>query len=72
MKPEQVTERQNPASSFLDTKSTRQILAIMNREDRKVAPAVGKVIPEIARAVDLIAEALARLRVVPYGANVVE
>ena len=44
---------------MLDTKSTRQILKIINREDRKVAPAVGKVIPQVARAVDLVAEALA-------------
>ncbi len=54
------TERENPASAYLDAKSTRQILRIINREDRKVAPAVGKVIPQIARAVDLAAPALAQ------------
>ena len=60
MKPKRITERANPASALLDTKSTRQILAIINREDRKVAPTVGKAIPQIARAVDMVAEALAR------------
>jgi len=34
-------------------------LRIIHREDRKVAPAVGKVIPRIARAVELAARALA-------------
>ena len=54
-----ITERQNRASTNLDTKPTEEILRILNREDRKVAPAVGKVIPQIARAVDLITRALA-------------
>lgn len=57
---ERITELENPASIALDAKPTREILRIINREDRKVAPAVGKVIPQIARAVDLAAEALAR------------
>ncbi len=34
--------------------TAREIVALMNREDRKVAPAVGKEIPAIARAVDAI------------------
>jgi len=55
-----ITERANPASALLDTKTTRQVLAVINREDRQVAPAVGKVIPPIARAVDLATEALAQ------------
>ena len=55
-----ITERPNPASASLDTKSTREILRIINREDHKVAPAVARVIPQIARAVDLIAESLAQ------------
>jgi N-acetylmuramic acid 6-phosphate etherase len=57
---ERVTERENPASGGLDTKSTREILRIINREDRRVVPAVGKAIPQIARAVDLAVEALRR------------
>jgi len=38
--------------------STKAILQLMNREDRKVARSVGRVIPAIARAVDAIVEAL--------------
>jgi N-acetylmuramic acid 6-phosphate etherase len=61
MKPkprERLTERTNPASASLDTKSTREILRIINREDHRVAPAVGKALPQIARAVDLAVEAI--------------
>jgi N-acetylmuramic acid 6-phosphate etherase len=57
---ERITERENPASASLDTKSTREILRIINREDRKVAPAVSRVLPEIARAVELAVGALSR------------
>jgi len=57
---ERLTERENPASGGLDTKSTREILRLINREDRRVAPAVGKAIRQIARAVDLAVEALRR------------
>lgn len=53
-----VTEAENPASARLETKSARQILQIMNREDRKVAPAIAKVIPQIARAVELAVHAV--------------
>ncbi len=55
-----ITEKANPASTSLDTKSTREILRIINHEEHKVAPAVARVIPQIARAVDLIVEALAQ------------
>jgi N-acetylmuramic acid 6-phosphate etherase len=61
MKPklrERITERPNPASESLDTKSTREILRIINREDDRVVPAVRKVLPQIARAVDLAVEAI--------------
>jgi N-acetylmuramic acid 6-phosphate etherase len=54
-----ITERPNPASALLDMRSTREILRIINREDRKIAPAVTQAIPQIARAVDLIVQALA-------------
>lgn len=57
---ERITELENPASTSLDTRPTREILRIINRQDRKVAPAVEKVILQIARACDLAAEALAR------------
>ncbi len=55
-----ITEQRNPRSAGLDAKSTLEILRIINREDRLVADAVSKVIPEIARAVDLAVKALAR------------
>ena len=58
--PLRVTERQNPASSALDTKSTAQILRIISREDNDVAPAVRRVLPSIERAVDVIVPALAK------------
>ncbi|HEV2175697.1 MAG TPA: N-acetylmuramic acid 6-phosphate etherase [Candidatus Sulfopaludibacter sp.] len=55
---ERVTEQDNPASASLDRESTRDILRLINREDQTVATAVAKVIPEIARAVDLAVAAL--------------
>ncbi|HUI42830.1 MAG TPA: N-acetylmuramic acid 6-phosphate etherase [Terriglobia bacterium] len=57
---ERVTERRNPRSAALDTRSAREILRIINREDRRVAPAVSKVIPQIALAVNLAVDALSR------------
>ncbi len=55
-----VTEQRNPRSKYLDRLSTSQILKLMNREDRRVPVAVGREIPNIARAVDLIVERIAR------------
>lgn len=52
------TEMRNAASERLDQMSALEIVALMNQEDQKVAQAVKKVLPEIARAVDLIADAL--------------
>ena len=52
------TERSNPASANLDTKSALAIARIINREDAKVARAVRRALPQIARAIDLIAAAL--------------
>lgn len=61
MKPkphERITEEANPASASLDTKSTLEILRIINREDQQVAPAVRKTLPQIARAVDLAVDVI--------------
>jgi len=55
---ERITERTNPASVSLDIKPTREILRIINREDHRVAPAVRKTLPQIARAVDWAVEAI--------------
>jgi N-acetylmuramic acid 6-phosphate etherase len=48
------TEHRNAASKNLDRMSAAQIVRLMNREDRKVAAAVGRDLPAIARAVDAI------------------
>ena len=52
------TEQRNPRSRGLDKKSTLAILSILNREDRRVAHAVRKELPTIARAVDAIVQRL--------------
>lgn len=48
------TEQRNQASKNLDHMSSIEIVRLMNREDRKVAPAVARELPAIARAVDAI------------------
>ena len=52
------TEKRNSASANIDKVSTLEMVKIINDEDKKVAAAVEKVLPQIARAVDLIAEKL--------------
>ena len=49
-----LTEQRNPASMEIDLEATEGILRIINQEDQKVACAVEKEIPQIAKAVDLI------------------
>jgi N-acetylmuramic acid 6-phosphate etherase len=49
-----VTEARNPATFDVDSKSTLQILKLINAEDKKVPLAIEKVIPQIAKAVELI------------------
>jgi N-acetylmuramic acid 6-phosphate etherase len=55
-----LTEQPNPASTGIDRLPTEQALRVMNAEDRKVAEAVEKEIPAIARAVDAIVAAFER------------
>ncbi|HTX16641.1 MAG TPA: N-acetylmuramic acid 6-phosphate etherase [Candidatus Baltobacteraceae bacterium] len=57
MKPAR-TEQRNPRSRGLDRKSTLEILRALNREDARVALAVRRELPKIARAVDAIVKAL--------------
>lgn len=57
---ESITEGANPVSAYLDRQPTREILRLINREDRKVAPAVARAIPQTARAVELAVDALER------------
>jgi N-acetylmuramic acid 6-phosphate etherase len=52
-----LTEQPNPASAAIDTLPVEEILRIINAEDRKVALAVEREIPAIARAVDAITAA---------------
>ncbi|GGB31996.1 N-acetylmuramic acid 6-phosphate etherase [Flexivirga endophytica] len=55
---ELTTEARNPRSADLDVMDTRQMLELMNDEDRTVAVAVRDALPEITEAVDLIAASL--------------
>ena len=52
------TERRNRAAASLDTMSALAIARLINREDRKVARAVAKTLPKIAKAIDVIAKQL--------------
>ena len=54
------TEQPNRASADLDLKSALEVARIINAEDAKVADAVQRALPQIARAIDLIANALRR------------
>jgi N-acetylmuramic acid 6-phosphate etherase len=55
-----LTEQVNPVSAGIDQMTTTEALGIINAEDRKVAEAVEKEIPAIARAVEAIVEAFRR------------
>src|SRR5580692_6438140 len=55
-----LTEQPNPASAHIDSLPTVDMLRVINAEDHKVADAVEREIPSIARAVDAIAETLNR------------
>jgi N-acetylmuramic acid 6-phosphate etherase len=52
------TEQLNPASADLDMKSSLEIARIINAEDAGVAGVVARVLPQIARGIDWITEAL--------------
>ncbi|MDA9556611.1 N-acetylmuramic acid 6-phosphate etherase [Vibrio sp.] len=52
-----VTESSNQASCAIDTLSTLNMLKVINEEDKKVAIAVEKTMPEIEKAVNAIADA---------------
>ena len=51
-----VTEQVNPESLNLDTMSTLDAAKLMNAMDAQVAQAVEKALPQVAQAVDVIAE----------------
>jgi N-acetylmuramic acid 6-phosphate etherase len=52
------TEQTNPIAKNLDLKSSLQIARIINAQDAKVTAAVKSALPQIARGIDLIANAL--------------
>lgn len=54
------TEQPNRVSAGLDMKSAFDVVRIMNAEDAKVATAVRRALPQIARAIDLITNGLER------------
>jgi N-acetylmuramic acid 6-phosphate etherase len=54
------TEQTNPNTTEIDRLPTLEALRIINNEDKKVAEAVEKVLPAVARAVDGIVERLER------------
>lgn len=53
-----VTEGRNPNTTDIDKVDTLGIITLINEEDKKVAFAVEKAKPEIARAVDAISQSL--------------
>ena len=52
------TEAINPATAHIDECTTLEMVTLINAEDKKIAAAVERVLPEIARAVDIIADRL--------------
>jgi N-acetylmuramic acid 6-phosphate etherase len=57
-KERRLSEQRNGTSKNLDRMSALEIVRLMNREDRKVAVAVGRKLLAIARAVDAIVDAI--------------
>jgi len=53
---EVITEQQNERSLNIDKAGSLEILSIINQEDKTVAYAVEKVLPDIAKAVDVITD----------------
>lgn len=51
-----LTEENNPNTEDIDMASTAELVKKINDEDKKVAKAVEKALPEIAKAVDIIAD----------------
>jgi N-acetylmuramic acid 6-phosphate etherase len=52
------TEQGLPAATDLDRMSSLEIVGLMNREDATVAAAVGRALPQIARAIDVVVAGL--------------
>lgn len=54
------TEKNNPASAHIDEMTTLDMITLINREDQKAALSLVPILPQIAAAVDLIADRLQR------------
>ncbi|MFQ6615482.1 MAG: N-acetylmuramic acid 6-phosphate etherase [Fidelibacterota bacterium] len=52
------TEQRNIRSADIDTRSIPEILKIINEEDKGVAPAVEKVLPQVEQAVNLTVDSI--------------
>lgn len=50
------TERRNPRTLDIDTRSSLEVLQLLNDEDARVAPAVRAALPQLAQAVDAAVE----------------
>jgi N-acetylmuramic acid 6-phosphate etherase len=57
-----ITELANPKTRDIDQRSTREIVALINDEDKTVAEAVSRVLDNVADAVDRIVERLSTER----------
>jgi N-acetylmuramic acid 6-phosphate etherase len=65
-----ITEARNPRTAAIDTLSSSAIVQLISDEDTKVALAVCRELPQIARAVDVIVERLRRGgRLLYFGAG---
>lgn len=60
MRDPRLTEQRNPRSADIDRMSHLEIVELINSEDRGVAEAVGKVAPDIARAMEIAEDAFRR------------
>ena len=54
------TEQRNPRTMHIDELSTLEMIQLINSEDHKVAESIEKVCPQIAEAVDVIADRLSK------------
>jgi N-acetylmuramic acid 6-phosphate etherase len=52
------TEQPNPVSAGIDSRSSREIVAIINAEDHKVPAAVAAALDDVARVVDAVVDGL--------------
>lgn len=53
-----ITEQENPNTAVIDEVSTLDAVRLINNEDKLVASAVEKVLPDVAKAIDRIVEQL--------------